>query len=156
MDDLVPRWVRIGLVVAIAPGQVLTGLWAVLAARNWFDHFPGVGADLVAAEPPYNAHLATDAGAGFLATGVALVAAAIWGQRAAVYVALLTYFAFALPHLGYHATHPSDALSGVEQATNLALLGSGVVMAAVLCWGARSRPAPGGPRRRTTRVAPTG
>jgi hypothetical protein len=139
VEGLVPRWVRIGL-VALASGPLVTGLWAVLATRSWFDRFPGVGADVVAAEPPFNAHLASDAGAGFLATGVALITAALWAQRSAVSVALLAYLSFALPHVVYHLAHPADALSGAERAINLALLGSGVAIAAVLGWGARTRP----------------
>ena len=137
MNGAVPRWVRIGLVVALAPGQIVTGLWALLATRSWFDDFPGVGASIVAAEPPYNAHLAADTGAGFLATGVAIVAAALWAQRSAVYVALLGYLAFALPHLLYHAGNPASPLDGTAQVMNLGLLGSGVALALLLGWGAR-------------------
>lgn len=134
MDGAAPPWVRIGL-VALAAGQIVTGLWALVATRSWFDNFPGVGADLVAAEPPFNAHLASDAGAGFLATGVALVAAAVWAHRGAVYVALLAYVTFALPHLLYHAANPAPALDGGEQLMNLVLLGSGVAIAVLLGWG---------------------
>jgi len=36
---------------------------------------------LVAAEPPYNAHLATDAGAGLLASGLVLLVAAWLSDR---------------------------------------------------------------------------
>ena len=144
MDGMAPPWVRIGL-VALAVGQVATGLWALLATRSWFDDFPGVGAHLVAAEPPFNRHLAADAGAGFLATGVALLVAAVWSQRSAVYVALLAYLAFGIPHLVYHAAHQASALSGAAQAANLVLLSSGIILAVVLAWGARptaSTPAP--------------
>ena len=56
------RWVRLGMVVTLAVPQLVTGLWAVIATRNWFERFPGVDPRLVAAEPPFNAHLATDAG----------------------------------------------------------------------------------------------
>jgi len=135
MDDLVPRWVRIGLGVALAPAQLLTGLWAVVATRSWFDDFPGLGPALVAAEPPFNAHLASDAGGGFLATGVALAAAAVLARRSAVYVALLAYLSLALPHLAYHAANPAAGLSGTAQAVNLAMLSSGVAMAMLLGWG---------------------
>jgi hypothetical protein len=136
MDGDAPPWVRIGLVV-LAPAQIVTGLWALVATRSWFDDFPGVGARLVAAEPPFNEHLARDAGAGFLATGVALLAAALLCRRSAVLVALLAYVSFGLPHLVHHAANPPAALSGVAQATNVVLLSSGVVFALVLAWGAR-------------------
>lgn len=82
LDGAAPRWVRLGLVIALVPAQIATGLWALFATRHWFDHFPGIGAKLVAAEPPYNAHLASDTGAAFLTTGLALIAAAI-GPNAA-------------------------------------------------------------------------
>jgi hypothetical protein len=138
MDGVVPTWIRIGL-VALASGQIVTGVWALVATHSWFDHFPGVGADLVAAEPPFNHHLAADAGAGFLATGVALLAAAAWSSRQAVWVALLAYLAFAVPHLCYHAANPAPALSDVAQAANLVLLSSGVALAVLVGWGARPR-----------------
>lgn len=136
MDGVVPSWVRIGLVV-LAPAHLVTGLWALVATRSWFDDFPGVGARLVAAEPPFNEHLARDAGAGFLATGVALLAAAVLRHRSAALVALLAYLSFGLPHLAHHAANPPAALSGQAQAVNVVLLSSSVLLALVLAWGAR-------------------
>jgi hypothetical protein len=141
MDGVVAPWVRIGLVV-LAPAHLVTGLWALLATRSWFDGFPGVGADLVAAEPPFNEHLARDAGAGFLATGVALLVAAALGHRSAVIVALAAYVTFSVPHLAHHAANPPPALSGVAQAVNVVLLSSSVVLALVLAWGTRPVAAP--------------
>jgi hypothetical protein len=138
MDGDVPPWVRIGLVV-LAPANIVTGLWALVATRSWFDDFPGVGARLVAAEPPFNEHLARDAGAGFLATGVALLAAAAVRHRSAVLVALLAYLSFSLPHLAHHAANPPAALSGLAQVVNVVLLSSSTVLALVLAWGARPR-----------------
>ena len=44
--------------------QRAAGLWAVLAPERWYDDFPGFDPRLVSAEPPYNAHLVTDAGPG--------------------------------------------------------------------------------------------
>ncbi len=83
MDGRVSPLVRWGLALALAPAQLVTGLWAVLAPLAWFDDFPGLGPSLIAADPPYNQHLATDAGAGFLATGVALVVGRRHGATAA-------------------------------------------------------------------------
>jgi hypothetical protein len=120
-----------------APAPSVTGLWALVATRNWFDDFPGVGARLVAAEPPFNEHLARDAGAGFLATGVALVLAAALSRRSAVLVALVAYVTFSVPHLVYHAANQPPALSGAAQAANVGLLSSSVVLALALAWGAR-------------------
>jgi len=62
---------------AIGVPQVVIGLWALAAPKSWFDSFPGFAPRVVAAEPPYNEHLASDVGAGFLATGVVLVVAAV-------------------------------------------------------------------------------
>src|SRR5258708_38801097 len=102
MEREVPRWVRLGVAVTLGAPQLVIGLWAVLAPKNWFESFPGFDPRLVAAEPPYNAHLATDAGAGLLATGVVLLVAALWANRAAIQAALLAYVAFTLPHAVYH------------------------------------------------------
>jgi hypothetical protein len=134
-EVLVPRWVRLGLFVLLAVPQLVTGAWAVIAAKNWYESFPGVDPRLVAAEPPFNAHLATDAGAGFLATGVALAFAAVWGRRSGIVVALVAYASFAIPHFVYHAANPAPGLTGAEDAFNVALLASGLVFAAVLAWG---------------------
>ncbi len=130
----VPRWVRIGLVALLAVPQLVTGIWAIVAPHRWFDSFPGFDPRLVAAEPPYNAHLATDAGAGFLATGAALVFAAIVAHRSAVLTALVAYVAFALPHLAYHAANPAPGLSSSEDVVNVVLLASGLVFALALGW----------------------
>ena len=149
-DEPVRGWVRLGAGVALAGPQLLTGVWAVLATRSWFDSFPGLDPRLVAAEPPYNAHLATDAGSGFLATGVALVGAAIWARRSGMLVALVAYLGFAVPHAVYHAANPAPGLTGSEDVVNVVVLFSGIVLALVLAWGA-ARPAPAA--RSSDRVA---
>ena len=137
MEREVPRWVRLGVAVTLGAPQLVVGLWAVLAPKNWFESFPGFDPRLVAAEPPYNEHLATDAGAGFLATAVVLLVAALWANRAAIQAALLAYVAFTVPHIVYHATNPADALTGFENVLNVFSLGSGLVLAAVFAWGLR-------------------
>ena len=138
-DPEVPAWVRLGMVVMLAVPQLVVGLWAVLAPESWFEDFPGVDPRLVAAEPPFNQHLATDAGAGFLCTAVALLLAAWWGRRQVVLLALATFAAFAIPHLAYHAGHPSDRLSSGEDALSLVLLAGPLVLAGVLAWASRPR-----------------
>jgi hypothetical protein len=134
VTDRVPGWIRLGVIVTLALPHLVIGLWAILAPRSWFDSFPGFGPGLVAAEPPYNHHLATDVGAGFFAVGVALLVAAVWARRAGVQVALITFAAFTLPHVIFHATHPADALSAFENAINWLALASGLVLAAVFFW----------------------
>jgi len=133
-----PTWVRLGCVALAAP-QLFTGAWAIAAPAGWFAHFPGLGPNLVAADGPYNAHLAGDAGAGFLATAVALLVAAAWADRRVTVTALVTYLAFALPHFAYHLLHPADRLSGATNAGNVASLGLGAALPLVLLWGALKR-----------------
>lgn len=137
-DAVVPRWVRVAIVAVLAAPQLATGLWAVLAPSNWYETFPGIGPSIIAADPPFNHHLATDAGAGFLATGVALLAAAIIGRRSGVYVALVGYLTFAIPHLAFHVAHPATTLSTAENTTNVFMLGSGVAATILIAAGARS------------------
>ena len=133
---MVERWVRIGVLALLAVPQLVIGTWAVLAPESWFDSFPGFNPRLVAADPPYNAHLATDAGAGFLGTGLALAVAAIWGRRSGVIIALVAYAGFSVPHVLFHALNPAPGLTGREDVTNVLVLVSGLVFAAVLAWGA--------------------
>lgn len=138
MSTRVGTPLRIATVVGLAVPNLVTGLWAVLAPRNWFENFPGLGPALVAGTPPFNAHLAADAGAGFLATGVALACAAATARRSDLRLALVAYLVFTVPHAVYHAAHDAPALSGAAQAASVAMLGSGAVLAAVLLWWARS------------------
>ncbi len=140
METEVKSWVRLGIAVAMGAPQLLIGLWALLAPKNWFETFPGFDPRVVAAEPPYNEHLSRDVGAGFVATGVVLVVAAVWANRAAINIALLAFVAFALPHVLYHATNPAQALTGVENAVNTLSLASGLVLAVVFAWQVRSTP----------------
>lgn len=117
----VATWVR-AVVAALAVSQLFTGLWAVLDARGFYDNFPGFGAMLVAAEPPYNAHLITDAGSGFVAVGVVLVLAALWGERRPVQLALVGLLVFTVPHMTYHLANPSPLLTGSQNALSAGAL----------------------------------
>jgi hypothetical protein len=121
----------LGVGVTLASPQLAIGLWAVLAPHRWFDSFPGFDPRLVAAEQPYNRHLASDTGAGFLAIGVALLVAALWADRGAVVTALVAYVAFTVPHALYHALHPADALTRAQDMINVLAIASGLVLAAV-------------------------
>ena len=140
MSAALPGWVRLGVGVAIGAPQLLIGLWAVLRPEHWFDSFPGFDPRLVAASPPYNEHLASDAGAGFLATGVVVLAAVLWDRRDAVLMALLAYVAFTVPHVAHHALRAEDSLTGAQNAMQLVMLSSGVVLAAVFTYGMGLRP----------------
>lgn len=128
--------IRLAIVFTLAVPQALIGVWAVLRPEHWFEHFPGIDPRLVAAHPPFNEHLAADAGSGFLATGVTLLVAAVVGHVIAIRIALLAYALLAVPHLAYHAANPAAALSGGEDLLNLGVLASGPVLAAIYAWQA--------------------
>lgn len=140
----VPRWVRIGL-LALGLPNALAGLWAVVAPEGWYDKFPGWDPRLVVAEPPFNAHLATDAGAGLLASGIVLLAAAWLADRRSVQLALVAFLAFAIPHTAYHAANPAPGLTSGEDVQNVVVLVFSAA-AAVALLAASSR-------RRTTEPA---
>lgn len=129
--DLVPHWIRLAL-VALGVPNVATGTWAILSPQVWFDRFPGFDPRLVAAEPPFNAHLATDAGAGFLATGGILLLAAWSGDRRSARLALAGFGLFALPHAAYHALNPAPGLTGAEDVQNVVLLAFSVAVTGAL------------------------
>jgi hypothetical protein len=109
----VSRGIRIAAVLVALP-QFVTGIWAVVSPMTWYEDFPGVGPKLVSAIPPFNDHLATDAGAGLLATALAVIVAAWWGDPGGIRIALVGFIAFAGLHGFFHVTHPSAHLSAGE------------------------------------------
>lgn len=135
------RWLTIVLWLIAIP-NVITGLWAIVAPRHWFDTFPGWVPHLVAAHPPFNEHLATDAGAGLLTVGVLAAAAAVLRRRDAVVVAGVGVLTFTGPHALYHVLNPSDLLSASEDASGTvplvitALAAVAVVVAGIRMGGA--------------------
>lgn len=138
---MAPQWVRLAL-VALGLPNVATGTWAILSPQAWFDRFPGFDPRLVAAEPPFNAHLATDAGAGFLATGAILLLAAWLGDRRSAQLALAGFALFAVPHAAYHALNPAPGLTGAEDVQNVGLLAFSVMVTAALLVVLRGDDAP--------------
>jgi len=127
----VATWIRIAL-VALGVPNAAAGLWAVLAPQGWYDDFPGFDPRLVSAEPPYNAHLVTDAGAGLLASGFVLIAAAWLGDRRSVRFGIVAFLVFAVPHTVWHALNESPGLTSAEDARNVGTLAFSVVAAVVL------------------------
>lgn len=123
-----PTFTRVVLLL-LATSQLVIGLWAVIAPRDFYDRFPGVGAPWVAVDGPYNVHLVTDAGAGFFATGVALLLAGLWLRQSAVLVALAAYVAHALPHAAYHLRAPAEALALADQVASTAPMVLSVLVA---------------------------
>ncbi|HEY7296052.1 MAG TPA: hypothetical protein VH916_13490 [Dehalococcoidia bacterium] len=124
------RWSRIVLAL-LALTQLEAGLWALVAPRNWFDQFPGGGQHWVAVLPPYNEHLARDAGAGFLALGVMLAWAAVSGDVRIVRPATAAALVFALPHLAFHLAH-GEGMPAPDNVSSLASLAFAAIVPAVL------------------------
>ncbi|RHW25606.1 hypothetical protein D0Z08_19075 [Nocardioides immobilis] len=129
MKDLTPTR-AFGLALALP--QTVIGVWAVLSPRGWYDSFPGFGPALAAAEPPFNEHLITDAGAGFLATGGLLVGVCLFGGPAEMRIAAIGYLLFCVPHLVYHALNPSPLLPAFNDVLNVVLIGAQVAGGATL------------------------
>jgi len=135
----VQLWVRIAM-VALGVPNALAGLWAVLAPSNWYDDFPGWDPRLVSADPPFNEHLATDAGAGLLASGFVLIAAAWLGDRRSVRLGLTAFLVFAVPHALWHAMNESPGLTSAQDAQNVGtLLFSAIAAVVLLVLAGRSR-----------------
>jgi hypothetical protein len=102
-------------------------LWAVFDPAGWFRNFPGFGDRLVAAAGgPFNEHLATDAGAAFVATGIGLVVAAVVATRSGALIALVAQLAFAVPHLLFHVLNPSGSAGSSANVSGLVSLGISV------------------------------
>lgn len=103
--------------------QLIDGLWALFFPRSFYDDFPPGRGGWVSALPAYNEHLLRDVGSLFIATGFVLVAAAIWMQRRLVWLALVSYLLFALPHAIYHLFNlgPYDTRDAVGNVLSLAL-----------------------------------
>lgn len=136
-----PWWLRI-IVVLIAVPNVVAGIWAMVAPQNWFDNFPGWAPYVVAANPPFNAHLATDAGAGLFASGLIMLIALAWRRRDVVILAAVGFLAFNVPHFLFHLFNPSDALTASEDFQGTFGLALAVVGGAVvLMWQWRKNPA---------------
>lgn len=138
MTDRVTR----AILAVLAVPNVIAGLWAVIDPAGWFESFPGWAPQLVAAYPPYNEHLAVDAGAGLLATGVLAAVAAVKLDRPVVFIAMLGFLAFALPHALFHLFDKGE-LDGSEAAVNAASLIIAAILAiTVLMTRGMKRPEP--------------
>jgi hypothetical protein len=132
------------LLVLVGLIDAATGGWALVDPRGWWDKFPGFGHHLVSGQGgSFNEHLASDAGAGFLAVGVILVVGALIGSPLAVRLAALALLVHALPHFLFHATHSPAALSKGDKAIGIYALLAEAIIGAVALVAAR-------PRRRPT------
>jgi hypothetical protein len=132
------------ILVIVGLIDTATGGWALIDPRGWFDKFPGFGHHWVSGQGgSFNEHLASDAGAGFLAVGLILVVGALIGSPVAVRLAALALLAQALPHFIFHVAHSPEHLSqGDKAAGTYGLLLEAIIGAAALVAA--------GPRRRPT------
>jgi hypothetical protein len=108
------------LLIVIAIGNGVVGLWASLAPQSFYDDFPGAGRHWVALDPPFNEHLVRDVGTLNLALTAVVIAALVRPVRYLVQVAAGAVLINALPHLLYHATH----LDPYDGSDKVALIGS--------------------------------
>src|SRR5919109_374660 len=113
-------WVRAGLFVVGVPSAV-TGAWALLAPRSFYDDFPGGGKAWIAAYGPFDEHLVRDVGGLLLATSLAMLVAAVIMDRRVIAVVVSTSLIFDASHLAFHASE-RGTLTNRDYAVNVVLL----------------------------------
>jgi hypothetical protein len=116
MRDLTTRV----LLIVIAAGNAVVGLWASVAPRSFFDEFPGAGRHWVAVDGPFNEHLVRDVGVLNLALMAVVIAAMVRPARYLLQVVAGAELIYSAPHLLYHLTHLDPYGSGDK----VALIGS--------------------------------
>lgn len=81
----------------------ITGGWAYVAPRHWYDTFPGLGMRWLPQLGPYNEHFARDVGAFFLGLAVLSVLTLIYvANTTLVRVSASAWSVFNLLHLILH------------------------------------------------------
>lgn len=133
-------WVRAGLVY-LTVSFLVVGLWATLWPRTFYEGFPGGGRHWLEGDGPYNAHLVSDAGVGFLAVGTVLLFAAVWMERRVVQVALTATIVHGGLHLLFHLRHPNEALNRADTLMSNGGLALGAILAVVLLVAVSRTPA---------------
>ena len=147
------RWVRVGLVY-LAVTFLEVGIWATFATRSFYENFPGFGRSWVAGDGPYNAHLASDAGVGFLAVGAVLVLAAVWMERRVMQAALAGAAMHGLGHLLSHVNNWNEGLGSLDTTLSNGGLLFGVGLAMVLMTVVARSPARAGQQAPATMPQP--
>ena len=122
--------IRAGLAV-LTVAAAGPGGWALFAPESFYLDFPTKGRAWVASLGAYDEHLIRDVGALFLALAIVCAAATVIMEVRLVRTAALAYLVFGVPHLIFHATH-RGTLESTDNAINLALLGGGVAVAALV------------------------
>ncbi|WP_223839346.1 hypothetical protein [Saccharopolyspora pogona] len=118
--------------------HVTVGSWTLFFPRSFYGGIPTVDD-----YPPFNEHLFRDYGAMNLAMAVVLCAAAVFLERTMVYVALTSSIFWAVPHLVFHAAHPSRTAASMLVAVLIVIAAIPLVLL-LLTHGAL----PAGERRR--------
>ena len=108
------------LLVIVAAGKGVVGLWASLAPHAFYDDCPGGGRHWVAVDGPFNEHLVRDVGTLNLALTVLAVAALVRPSRYLIQVLAGAVLVYSLPHFLYHAAH----LDLFDSGDKVALMGS--------------------------------
>src|SRR5438094_3454884 len=109
------------LLVIVAAGNGVVGLWASLAPHSFYDDFPGGGRHWVAVDGPFNEHLVRDFGALNLALALVLIVALVVGSRLLVTTAAGAALLFAVPHTLYHLFN-LQVFSGSDKVGNVVTL----------------------------------
>ncbi len=111
--------------------SLVTGLWALLAPRSFYDSFPGGGGlHWVSADGPYNRHLVSDVGSMYLA--LAALTAAGLARPASARLTGAVWLVFSVPHWLYHSAH-LGLYGARDQVLNEVGLVAVVLLAALLC-----------------------
>ncbi|MEP1078497.1 hypothetical protein NDI52_24115 [Leptolyngbya sp. PL-A3] len=124
------NWLQFSLwLLAIVPLSI--GVWAFFVPYHFYEIFPLPGRNWISILGPYNEHLVRDYGANNLGFGILLAAAAALLERRLIQVALVSWLAFAVPHLIFHLTQ-THHFSLFDNATQLSSLGFVVLLPIVL------------------------
>lgn len=147
------RWIRGGLAY-LTMSFLAVGGSATFAPAGFYAHFPGGGHQWLAGDGPYNAHLVTDAGVGFLAVGAVLLLAALRPALAVARVALVAALVHGVPHVVFHVFHADHSLNSLDRVLSTGGLALNVIIAAALLVSLRSSPAGDGPFPEALSVSP--
>jgi hypothetical protein len=124
---------------ALTAASLVSGVWASVSPRGFYDDFPGGGSQWVAADGPYNEHLVRDFGALNLALTVVTVVALVTLARAAVIAAAGAWIAYTVPHLVHHVRH-RDVYDTADQVGTIGALVLALVLPAVVLVAELRRP----------------
>jgi hypothetical protein len=116
---------RGGLLVGLLV-SIVSGVWALLWPRPFYDTFPLPGHPWQAFHPAYNEHLVRDFGALNLVIALLFGVAAYTMDVLMVRTALVGYLIFAVPHLIFHLNH-LHGLATVDAVAEVVSLSIGVV-----------------------------